>query len=94
MSSGQGAEAKGMVYTSVLKAWRHSNAMRQRAHVSWGTSAHDFVNWLELLRHTDEQTEQDLKAAWREWAERDPKAFQKAFSLVRKPFTDGKGVFN
>jgi hypothetical protein len=27
--------------------------MRQRVYVSWVTSAHHFVNWLELLRHTD-----------------------------------------
>ena len=80
-----------MVYTSVLM---HGGIVMQCANGSTypGGPAHTSLliglNCYDILTN---QTEQDLKAAWREWAERDPEAFQKAWLLVRKPFTDGKG---
>jgi hypothetical protein len=92
VSSSKGAEAKGMVYTSVLQ---HGGIVMQCANESTypGGPAHTSLliglNCYDMLTN---QTEQDLKAAWREWAERDPEAFEKAFAVVRKPFMDGQGV--
>ena len=82
-----------MVYTSVLQ---HGGIVIQCANGSTypGRPAQlstllIALNCYEILTN---QTEQDLKAAWREWAERDPEAFEKAFAAVRKPFMDGQGV--
>jgi hypothetical protein len=78
-----------MVYTSVLM---HGGIVMQCANGSTypGGPAHTSLliglNCYDILTN---QTEQDLKAAWG-WAERDLEAFQKAWLLVRKPFTDGK----
>ena len=75
VSSGKGAEAKGMVYTSVLK---HGGIVMQCANGSTypGGPAHtSLLIGLSCYDILTNQTEQDLKAAWRESAERDPEAF-------------------
>ena len=47
------------------------------------------LNSYEILT---KQTEQNLKAAWRKWAQRDPESYKRAFEMVRDPFTKGQGV--
>ena len=92
LSSGKGAEAKGVEYTSVVE---HGGIVMQCAIGSTypgGPAQSSLLIGLNCYEILTNQTEQDLKAAWQKWAVRDPEAYKKAFADVRKPFTKGQGV--
>ena len=69
-----------------------SNAMRKRVKYPGGPAHACLLIGLNCYDILKNQTEQDLKVVWWKWAEREPEAFQKAWLLVQKSFTDGKGV--